>query len=54
MKDNKILSDIHRVREEFARECNYDVNEIFRRMREHTEKLKSEGMKVVSPGPRGD
>ena len=52
MKENEILADIHRVREEFARECGYDVNEIFRRMRERTEHLKSEGVKVVSPGPR--
>lgn len=52
MKENEILSEIHRVREEYARECNYDVDEIFRRMRERTEKLKAEGWKVVSPDPR--
>jgi len=52
MKENEILSEIHRVREEYARECNYDVDEIFRRMRERTEKLKAEGRKVVSPKPR--
>ncbi len=52
MKENEILSDLHRVREEFARECNYDVNEIFRRAREQTKMLKAAGMKVVSPGPR--
>ena len=52
MKENEILSDIHRIREEFARECGHDVDEMFRRMRERTEKLKSEGVKVVSPEPR--
>lgn len=52
MKENEILSEIHRIREEFARECGYDVNEIFRRMRERTEKLKATGVKVVSPGSR--
>jgi hypothetical protein len=52
MKENEILSEIHRVREEYARECNYDVDVIFRRMRERTEKLKAEGWKVVSPEPR--
>ena len=52
MKENEILSEIHRVRAEYARECNYDVDEIFRRMRERTEKLKTEGWKVVSPEPR--
>ncbi|MEP6664757.1 MAG: hypothetical protein ABJC04_13960 [Verrucomicrobiota bacterium] len=54
MKENEILSDIHRVREEFARECGFDVNEIFRRMRERTEKLKAEGWKVASPKPRSE
>lgn len=52
MKENEILSEIHRVREEFARECNYDVDEIFRRMHERTKKLEAEGWKVVSLGPR--
>ncbi len=52
MKENEILSEIHRVREEYARECNYDVDEIFRRMRERTKQLEAEGWKVVAPDPR--
>ena len=52
MKENDILSEIHRVREEIARECGYDVKEIFRRMRARTEQLKAEGWQVVSPAPR--
>lgn len=52
MKENEILSEIHRVREEYARECNYDVDEIFRRMRERTKKLEAEGWRVVPPEPR--
>jgi len=52
MKENEILSEIHRVREEIARECGYDVKEIFRRMRAQTEQLKAQGWKVVSPAPR--
>ncbi len=52
MKENEILSEIHRVREDYARECKYDVDEIFRRMRERTDKLKANGLKVVSPAPR--
>lgn len=52
MKENEILSEIHRVREEIARECGYDVKEIFRRMRAQTERLKAEGWQVVSPAPR--
>jgi hypothetical protein len=51
MKENEILSEIHRVREEIARECGYDVKEIFRRMRVQTEQLKAQGWQVVSPTP---
>ena len=52
MKENEILEEIHRVRAEHARECNYDVDIIFARMREDLERLKAEGWKVVSPAPR--
>ena len=52
MIENEILSEIHRVREEIARECGYDVKAIFRRMRAQTEQLKAQGMQVVSPAPR--
>jgi hypothetical protein len=52
MKENAILEEIHRVREEIARECDYDVKEIFRRMRARTEQLKAQGWQVVSPAPR--
>ena len=52
MKENEILSEIHRVREEIARECGYDMETIFARMRERTEQLKAEGWTVVSPAPR--
>ena len=51
MKENEILSEIHRIREDIARECGYDVKEIFRRMRVQTEQLKAEGWQVVSPAP---
>ncbi len=52
MKPNKILEEIHRVREEIARECGYDVKEIFRRMRAQTEQLKAQGWQIASPAPR--
>jgi hypothetical protein len=52
MKENEILAEIHRVREDIARECGYDVKEIFRRMRAQTEQLKAQGWSVVSPAPR--
>jgi len=52
MKENEILSEIHRVREEYAHECGGDVNEIFRRVRERTEKFKAAGWKIVAPVSR--
>jgi len=52
MKTNEILDEIHRVREEIARECDYDVHKLFEQMRQRTEKLKAEGWRVVYPEPR--
>jgi hypothetical protein len=52
MKENEILSEIHRVREEIARECDYDVHKLFASMRRRTEKFKAEGGRVASPTPR--
>ena len=52
MKENEILEEIHRVRAEHARECNYDVNVIFARMDEDLKRLQAEGWKVVTPAPR--
>lgn len=52
MKENEILSEIHSVREEIARECGYDLKEIFRRMQAQTEQLKAQGWRVAAPEPR--
>ena len=52
MKENEILAEIHRVRAEHARECNYDVDVIFAEMREDLKRLQAEGWQVVSPAPR--
>ena len=49
---NEILEEIHRVREQHARECDYDVDKLFARMRQDLERLKAEGWQVVYPGPR--
>ena len=54
MKENEILSEIHRVREEIARECGYDVKELFRRMRVQTEQLKAEQAALDSLKPGED
>jgi len=52
MKENEILEQIHRVRAEHARECNYDVDVIFAEMREDLKRLQAQGWRVVSPAPR--
>jgi hypothetical protein len=52
MKENEILEQIHRVRAEHARKCNYDVDVIFAEMREDLKRLQAEGWRVVSPAPR--
>ena len=52
MKYNEILDEIHRLREEHARECGYDIHKIFEQLREGTERLKAEGWEVVYPAPR--
>ncbi len=50
MKANEILEEIYRVREDHARECGYDVDVMFLRMKEDLKRLEAEGWKVVSPG----
>jgi len=52
MKYNEILDEIHRIREEHARECGYDIHKMFEQLRENTERLQAEGWQVVSPAPR--
>ena len=52
MKENEILADIHRVRAEHARACNYDVDVIFAEMREDLKRLQAEGWQVVTAAPR--
>lgn len=52
MKENEILEEIHRIRAEHAKACNYDVDVLFAEMREDLKRLQAEGWKVVSPPPR--
>ena len=49
---NEILDEIRHVRDEIARECDYDIHKLSQRIREGTEKLKAEGWVVVYPKPR--
>ena len=48
MKENEILDEIHRIRAEHAKACNYDVDTIFAEMREDLKRLQAEGWKVVT------
>jgi hypothetical protein len=52
MKENEILSEIHRVREDLARECNYDVDVLFARMNANRKEWEAQGWRVVSAGAR--
>ena len=48
MPENEIIAEIHRHREEFARECHFDVKEMARRYREEQEHYAASGHEVVS------
>ncbi len=52
MKENEILDQIHRLREEHARQCGYDIHRLFEEIRQGTGRLEAEGWQVVSPAPR--
>ena len=49
MPENEIIAEIHCHREEFARECGFDVHEMFRRVRDSESELEAEGWKFASP-----
>ena len=46
--ETEILDEIRRVRDEHAKECDYDVHRAFEQMRVETEQLKKEGWQVVN------
>lgn len=47
MNENEILAEIRQTRAEHARECGLDIHLLFERMRDETEKLKTEGWRVI-------
>jgi hypothetical protein len=47
MMETEILDEIRKVRDEHAKECAYDVHRAFDHMRAETERLKTEGWRVV-------
>jgi hypothetical protein len=48
---NEILDEIRRIREEHARECNYDVARAFEDYRRETEELRKDGWNIVELPP---
>ena len=48
MPENEIIAEIHRHREEFARECGFDIHEMARRMRAKEAELAAEGWTFAS------
>jgi hypothetical protein len=48
LPENEIIAEIHRHREEFARECGYDVKEMLRRYRAAEQRATAEGHPLVS------
>ena len=48
MPENDLIAEIRRYREEFARECHFDVKEMGRRYREEQERYAAVGHQVVS------
>ena len=52
MKEFELLSETRQVRDDLARECNYDARELFRQLRVETKRSEAEGWKVVSHTPQ--
>ena len=48
MPENEIIAEIHRTREQFARECGFDVREMGRRIRAEEAEYAAKGWKLVS------
>ena len=48
MKENPVLEEIRTIRDQDARECGYDIHELFRLLRDETGKLKAQGRNIVS------
>ena len=49
MKDDPIVAEVRAIRDELARQCGYDLKEIFRRLRQQQS---TSGRKYVRYPPR--
>ena len=52
MKTNPILDEIRQIRDEHAKEFNYDLPAIFADIKRHEREMKKEGWKFSSPKQR--
>jgi len=52
MKDDPIVEEVHRVREEIAAKFNYDLRAICEDAQRRTEEARRAGRRVVSRPPR--
>lgn len=48
MKENTILEEIRKTRDEHAKKHGYNVHKLFAQLRLETEKLKAEGWEIVN------
>ncbi len=52
MKANPILDEIRRIRDEHAKQFNYDLDAIFADIKRHEKELRKQGWKFVKPTKR--
>jgi len=49
MKNESVLDEIRRIRDEHAKEFNYDLDAIFADVKRHEREMKKEGWKFAVP-----
>ena len=49
MKNESILDEIRRIRDEHAKEFNYDLKAIFADIKRHEREMKKDGWKFAKP-----
>ncbi len=52
MAKDEIVEEVRRIREEYARKFNFDLQAIFRDLKAKEEEERKKGRKIVSFGPR--
>ena len=52
MKNESVLDEIRRIRDEHAKEFNYDLDAIFADIKRHEREMKKDGWKFVKPKPQ--